>query len=327
MDPQTTTKTEPIIPEIVVAEQEALAVQAREDTLLEQMQRLERGVEVIARRAELLTTLRKAAIALTSPTDWILFKDPQGAEVAMLAASGATKLDALLGLSLHPVGWPHVQEFTVEKISGESGVFSMRMKGVARSHTTGVEHEIIAERRSDEDFTGRQVDAAGKLAFRTGEALESDLRASVYQLLHTKAVRMVGGLVRVARQELEDCWKGSGKKTEQCRFGHGYGSSQERGAQRVAEEGVGEKAKALWDDILRRTGGDESAAHQVLKEITSYEAYKKRDGTQVKGYAGADSWQRITKENGLRIAREKLAKHAVFGDHAQQEREPGSDDQ
>lgn len=83
------------------------------------------------------------------------------------------------------------------------------------------------------------------------------------------------------------------------------------------------RAEAFWKEILARTGGDLDTAHQVLRDITSYPA---KEG-KYKAFEGVRSWGDLDTDKRLSIAKEKLAKHPVFGEaQTLLGREPGSDD-
>jgi len=180
-------------------------------------------------------------------------------------------------------------------------------------------------RRSDEDFTGRGVDADEKIETRKAEkvgALDTDLRASVLTGLRTKSVRVLCGMTRVPTADLERAWNGQQKALDDCRKGHGFGTSTDRGAQRVAEEGVGERAIKLGDEILRRVNGDVEAARGLLKDITASPSRPKKGGGVTKEFPGFTSVSQFTKEWQVSNAETALASHPVFGDAA---REPGGE--
>jgi hypothetical protein len=291
-----------------------------ERSLLDTLQKSENASLILAKRAELMSTARHLALRATRPEDWILTKDKQDIEIAMLSGPGADQVANLFGiqiLNIRPLDERGI--FQPEKIVDEKDPkrYTLRAWCDAFSRVTGrAVQSLEASRRSDEDFTGRSVDAGGAITFRGDGALDSDLRAAVQTLLRTKAVRVLGGMTRVPLSEL----KAAGLDTAKCRRGHGYGSGDNRRAQDGAEADVVQQAEALWKDILRRVGGDESAANQVLKEITAYPAHKEG---KYKAFDGCKSWQEINTQKRVETARSKLAKHSQFGDQA--ERDPGEE--
>jgi hypothetical protein len=298
---------------------ETQLVALAERSLLARLEQSENASMVLAKRAELMKTAYQLALRATRPEDWILTKDKQGAEIAMLAGPGADQVANLFGIQLfniRPLDSRGI--FQPEKIVDEKDPkrFTLRAWCDCFSAINGRAIQALeASRRSDEDFTGRSVDAGGALTFRGEGALESDLRAAVQTLLRTKAVRVLAGMTRVPLSEL----RAAGLDIARCRKGHGYGS----GDQRRSTEGVGGEvtggAKEVWEEILRRVGGDESAAQQVLREITAYPA---KDGKYA-AFAGCKSWQELNTEARVGKAKEKLSKHPQFGDQAG--RESGED--
>src|ERR1700742_2802410 len=64
---------------------------------------LENALAITQRMAEVVSSLRIAAIKMTDPVDWVLSKDKQQNELAMLTASGAQKVASLYGILLEPL--------------------------------------------------------------------------------------------------------------------------------------------------------------------------------------------------------------------------------
>lgn len=314
-----------VMPPALEAEtREELALAQRlEDSFISRMEQIENAEAIFERRAKLLETAHLIAIRRTRPEDWVLFRGTDGGVTAMLTASGADLMADVFGIeikNIRPLDNRGV--FAPEKLEvpGKSGVYTLRAWCDARSNITGRKVESLeAGRRSDEKFVGRNVDADQKFVARDGVALESDLRAAVQTLLRTKAVRVLCGMTRVPVSDLERAWNGTAKKVADCRKGSGYGSGSERKSTDGADAATVGEAEALWKEMLRRVGGDESAALQLLREITAYPA---KEGSY-KAFAGCTSWQQLNTPDRVAKAKRNLAKHAQFGDGAG--REPGED--
>jgi hypothetical protein len=265
---------------------------------------LENALAITERMAQVVSGLRVAAIKMTDPVDWVLSKDKQGNELSMLTASGAQKVASLYGILLEPLDG----ETTLEPSRGQlNGKLAFTLKCRAQSRLLGRWIEVEATRREDEEFTGRETDEKGDLKFRGGHTFEPDLKKSVRTLAITTAVRELVGLKNVSKQELDSSWLGTTKTTERCRFGHGYGTSQDRSASGVAEGDVKVKAKELGDEILRRAGGDTDLAKSILKDITI-----NKDGKYAR-----ESVAQFTKVEQVEWAWDRLRKHPVFGDAQQ----------
>lgn len=285
--------------------------QSVEEAVVDKLQRETDATAIIKRRAEILATARAAAIQATDPADWVLTRDKQGVEIGMVGNPGAAKMQPVLGISVTEV-WPRTSDGRPDYHRTEfpGGVFSLRRTFSARCSLTGVQVEgLEAERRSDEQFTGRGVDKNGKITTRDDDkeqALEQDLRSAVAALVVTKAVRVLAGMARVPREELDAAWKASGKSAERCRKGHGYGTSTARGAQTVASDDVKQGAAELWREMLRAAGGDVDMAKRFLKECTGNDKFK-----------GWDDFQRIAEDWQLKGARDKWSRHPMRGNAAE----------
>jgi hypothetical protein len=291
-------------------------------SLIESMQAQggKNAMELLQQRSDLMQTSHKLAIKNTRPEDWILTKDKQGNEIAMLSGPGADQVANLFGIHIANIR-PLAENGTFaperQDVDGLPGVYTLRAWCDCGSRMTGrVLTALEASIRSDEDFTGRSLDKAGRFDFKGERGHDADLRAALQTRLRTKAVRVLGGLTRVPVSDLA----GAGLDVARCRRGHGYGTSSERSAQAGADPGVLAEASELWKEILRRTGGDEGAAAQTLKEITAYPAHSEG---KYKAFAGCKSWQELNSEPRVKKARTNLEKHQQFGAHAG--REPGAD--
>ncbi len=325
-------KDQTAAPEVAVAEETSLARPGVVGLAPIAMQA--DAVEIIQRQTRIHQAVNIALIKVTEPGDWVaqrigddVFLQPGGSASAKIARYIALELRGPSGEG-KPLKEVVVREGTETR--GVRVVYSAR--SLVLASLSGIPPEMAAwldletTRWEDEDFTGRKIDESGKIVRRDGvRALPSDLSSAGDSAARNRAVRQMTGLGKVP---LDLALRAFDKTAEQLmrlvQKGHGFGSSGERTGQKVAEPGVAEKAKALWEEILRRTGGDESAAGQVLREITSYPAAK--DG-KYPAFEGVKSWQQITTERAVGIAQKKLGQHAVFGDkaQAQREREPGED--
>lgn len=319
MPTKTDEKTAPAV-EVVVEQETALApvhggrLLPTEAPPVAALAMMEDALKIATRMAEVVAGVRRAAITMTDPVDWVLNKDRQGNEVAMLTASGAQKVASLYGISVKPI--PPATDLTPERVS-INGKLAFKLRFRAHSRFLGREIETEATRREDEEFTGRETDQAGEFSFQGGHTYEPDLSKAVRTLsLKTGVVELVG-LKSVSRAELDDCWAAAGKSSKTCRFGHGYGTSNDRAAGKVADATAKTSAEELRIEILKRVSGDESAAKDLLREITA---------NPEKGFKGNSSTAQLTQDWMVERAWKALRKHPTFGDSSAQqprEREPG----
>lgn len=293
--------------ELVPASSAAALPMARSgDSPLAVLAEMEHGLKIMERRAQILDEIRRAALRITDPRDWVQAKgkhDEEAAAVCLLTNSGARKIAPYYGITVHnvrPVSPQGVPEPHQEK--GEEGEVMFTLwgdvfVGLTREEALGIK----ASRATSEQFIGR-----GGLDTTTALVAKSDITNACYTLLFSKAVRIGAGMKNVPVRELAEAWKGSDKKVEQIPRGSGFGSSSQRGASAVASGDVKAEQEKLRDEILRRVGGSESDAKELLKEITVWTGKdgKERFATHV---------SQLAQEFQIKKAWEALEKHPTFG--------------
>jgi hypothetical protein len=285
----------------VVDQEEQLAANVK-DTLADKLARLEDGLLFLQKRAETFDRAHLLAIRRTEPEHWVLFKDKQGNVNAMLTAPGAPLVAEVYGIQiLNPRPLDEAGNFKPEKVTGEGQLYGYRAWADARSGLTGRYVQAIeAFRASNEDFTGRSAISSTPAIVR-----DADLRASVFTLLLTKAVRVLGNCTRVPPAMLARAWEGTGKSVDNCRHGSGFGSSSERQTQAITPEALKAEQVKLGNEILARVGGDTDAAKKLCLEITS---------NPDKDFRGFDSVARLAQDWQIANAWKRLKAHPVFGD-------------
>jgi len=275
----------------------------------------EKEVErILNARAALIKTVRAVAIKMTHPHDWTLYRARDGSVVGVPAAAACLVMRRWAGISIRnhrgTDGRPSIPT-RQETVNGKGEpIFYLEMlaDGFWGQNAEPDTESVLANLRSDDQFTGRT-----QREDRFGGPRPEDLALSLRTTLDSKVVRVMLGITKVTEEEL----KAHGLDIAKCTKGSGFGTSSERAAGAVAEEGVRAAAEQLWNEILRRTGGKADEAKKVLKDITSYPSFKGRDGSQVPAFGGLDSWERFTTNEKILKAAEKLKKHEVFGDSPQ----------
>ena len=269
---------------------------------------------IINARAALIKTVRAVAIKMTHPHDWTLYKARDGSVVGVPAAAACLVIRRWAGISIRNHrgidGRPGVPTRSETTNSKNEAIFVLEMlaDGFWGQNVLPDMESVPANLRSDDDFTGRT-----KRDERYGGPRPEDLSLSLRTTLDSKVVRAMLGITKVTEEEL----KALGLDTAKCTKGSGFGTASERAAGAVAEQGVPEMAKALWDEIVKRTGGNLGEAKQLLVDITKRAADPKKEGD--KGFRGFDSWERFTKAWQIENAAKALAKHEVFGDRPEGE--------
>jgi hypothetical protein len=212
-----TGNTKPVDAEVVDAEPKHLIRHPGAPTNLNELAgRKGEAVEIIEARVQVVETLRRASIRLTSPADWLLFKAPddQGGQiVGYCQDSGAERFRDLWGIDVFDVSDP-------EKITGnDANVFTYIVRGSGRCRITGQTLEQIEGARSSTDDFCRGV---------TGVALEVLVRKAARANLDGGVTRELAGMKSVPVEEIAAAWEGTPKKIEACRHGRGFGTRDER---------------------------------------------------------------------------------------------------
>lgn len=290
--------------QLAAEEQENVAIARREATLaLNDPSQFEKFLEAREKR---LSILRNVAIRSTHGFDWTLYQDRDGRIVGVPRDSGLVHIRQWLGISLfnyRPVderGEPSARIYKDERPDG-TVVEVVELTADGFCNLTGQQILAITHAiRSDDEFIGRERKEGA--ATPGGEWVSrQDMRASCRTGLDAKITRLLSGLRKVPFEQLDKC----GIKLEHCHKGRGFGTSAERGAGRVAEEGVKEGVAKLKEELLRVTGGDMSAVRQLTVEITKSAKF-----------AGFDSADRITQAWQLENAWKALRAHPQFGEPA-----------
>lgn len=174
------------------------------------------ALEIIDARVTIVGTLRTAAIRMTSPPDWLLFKSPdeQGGQiVGYLQDCGADRVRDLWGIEVFGVSTP-------EKVSGmDPAVFHYVIRGSGRCKLTNqVLEEVEGGRSSTDDFCRD----------KKGLDLELAVRKAARANLDGNITRELAGMKSVPVEDLMRAWEGTPKKVEDCRRGRGFGTRDER---------------------------------------------------------------------------------------------------
>ena len=210
-------RSQPVDAEVLDAEPKHLIRHPGAPTNLNELAgRKGEAVEIIEARVQVVETLRRASIRLTSPADWLLFKAPDdqgGQVVGYCQDSGAERFRDLWGIDVFDVSEP-------EKITGnDAAVFTYIVRGSGRCRITGQTLEQIEGARSSTDDFCRGV---------VGVALEVLVRKAARANLDGGVTRELAGMKSVPIEEIAAAWEGTPKKIENCRHGRGFGTRDER---------------------------------------------------------------------------------------------------
>lgn len=183
--------------------------------------------EIIQARVQILETLRRAAIRMTSPEDWLLFKSPEeqgGQTVAYLQDCGADRVRDLYGVEIYNLTKPELVE------TNDPAVFHYIITGSGRCKLTRqILEDVEGGRSSTDDFCKGKTGLELKLAVR--KAARANLDGGI--------TRELTGLKSVPVAELEAAWEGTNKKIENCRRGRGFGTRDARmGGVTAADAGI-----------------------------------------------------------------------------------------
>jgi hypothetical protein len=273
------------------------------------------ALEIIEARAQVLATLRKAAISATSPEDWLLFKAPAehgGQVVAYLQDCGADRVRDLYGIEIYNVSRPE------RVMTNDPGVFHYLIRGSGRCKLTRqVVVDIEGGRSSTDDF------CKGK----TGVDLELVVRKAARANLDGSITRELAGLKSVPVAELADVWANTRKKIEQCRRGRGFGTRDERlGAVDRPDADLKPPTCALCGKAMELRKGSRG----YFYSCPDYKAHGKESRT-----VDLEDWRKHVQAGTAPAPSPKPAKAAdrvtppsadeVFGNNKTRDREPGEE--
>jgi len=183
------------------------------------------ALDILDRRSTVLETARKRGIRLTSPTDWVLFKHPDGSVTGYCSDIGCQRAQDLLGVEILNPSEP------VLHASRDGSSFMYLQHADGRSNITGrtVTREIGGRASDDESAKGK-----------SGPALDLHVRKCCRANVDGRIIRKLTGLNGVPENELAAAWEGTTKKVSDCHKGRGFGSGDERKGAAQADAPVGE---------------------------------------------------------------------------------------
>lgn len=207
--------TEPVVDDQQPQESRALELRSPKVpvSLVELATMKGQAIEIIQARVQVWETARKAALRLTWPEDWLLFRDREGRVIGFLSDAGCERVRGILGIEIFGISRP-------EKIAGADPLdFYYVITGSGRCALTNQIVENIEGGRSSKDDVCKNV---------TGAALDMLVRKSARANLDGGITRELAGLGSVPSEEIAAAWEGSGRKVDNCRRGRGFGSGAER---------------------------------------------------------------------------------------------------
>lgn len=168
---------------------------------------------VVEARGRVMATLRRTGISLTSPEDWVAYRDAVGAIVCYLQDCGAERVRDLWGIEIFDVSKP-------EKIVGEQpDEYHYILTGSGHCKLTRQTVETMeGGRSSGEDFCKDKAGLDRELAVR--KAARANLDGGI--------TRELAGMKSVPIDELRAAWVGTSKSVDRVRLGRGFGSRDER---------------------------------------------------------------------------------------------------
>lgn len=209
MEETNTVEAEHIPPDAVELRKPSIPTTINELAALDE----KKGLAIIEARSEILNALRVAAIKLTMPNDYVLFKTDEGRISAFLSDSGCDRVKKLFGIQISNLG-------PMDRIEAKDGTFAYRITADGACGVTGESvFGMEGVRYSDERYALDKPDGIQREV-----AVQKAARAN----LDGGITRELAGLKSIPLEELERAWEGSWKKTEMCPRGRGFGSKAER---------------------------------------------------------------------------------------------------
>lgn len=183
------------------------------------------GIARIEQLGDIINSLRVISLKLTMPTDWVLFKSPEGSVTGFLGDSGCDRIKKLWGVQVDNLG-------LMERIEVDSnpGEFAFRITGDGSSRVTGESvYSMEGIRYSTEPYAQQKPEGIQRIV-----AVQKAARAN----LDGGITRELAGLKSIPVEELTAAWAGSWKKWEMCSKGRGFGSGAERQGAQVQQSEI-----------------------------------------------------------------------------------------
>lgn len=218
---------EPIEPEIV--DPNEVAVDLRRPNVpvtVEEIAALgpDEADKIIRSRAQIITSLRKASIQQTRPSDWVLYKDVRtGRVIAYLEDKGAQRIMPIWGIEVTDVTEPRRQNSE----DGTSYAYSMIGHGVCHLTKQRV-RSMEGVRYSTERFAQEQPD---------GLPRENAVKKAARANLEGRIVRNLAGLNGVPLDELITV-TGIADFEVKASKGRGYGTQAERQGAEIQQSDI-----------------------------------------------------------------------------------------
>ena len=170
------------------------------------------AIRIIETKDMILRRIRALSLRLTSPNDWVLFRTRDGEVYGYVTEAGCQRFRQLWGIEINNVSDPRVEQES-------DGEFSVTLTGdgycnLTRLGVTG----IIGQRGSREDF----------VKYEKGTKLQSLVKKAARANLDGNITRELCGLKNVPEAEIKEAWKDTGKTTDRCAKGKGFGTQAER---------------------------------------------------------------------------------------------------
>ena len=195
-------------------------------TTLEELAASADGQEIVEARAQILETIRTKSIRATHPSDWLLFKAPDGNITGFLQDLGCKRVAPLWGVDVEPPKGKDeffYEKTTIEAKDGHNGEFAYMIIGDGYCDLTKrFVRGVMGARCSTDDFIVKQKPPV------TGVMLEIRVKQAAMANLAGNILRRLTGLQSVPIEELDRCWQGTGKTSKKCTYGRGFGSGAER---------------------------------------------------------------------------------------------------
>lgn len=185
-------------------------------TTLDEIAADDQGEALAERKVNIVRALRGASLALTHPSDWVLFKAEHGV-TAYLENVGCQRIRDLWGIEV--TDWTKFERVD----DADTGHFSYSIFADGHSNLTGqTVTQVLGVRYSYEPFIVKRNLPKLQVANEVMKAARANCEGNI--------VRELTGTKSVPIEELDLCWAIAkmDKKTDKCPKGRGFGTADER---------------------------------------------------------------------------------------------------
>jgi hypothetical protein len=232
-----------------------------------EQQSVDAAVAEAEKRIEFLNKVMAVALKRTYEQDWVDFQGKP-----YLVSSGAERLRPLFGIKFTDLKW--------ERMNGtdEKGSYYVYIV-TGNAHFRGDVIPVIGTCSSrDQFFAVRYDENNEKYYLPSSEVDPTNILKAAYSNMITNGVVRILGLRNLTWEQLKE---------------QGLDPEKAAKVKFTSKRQAGKKFEELSNKLNEICGGSEELKNQILKQVTSYKAYKAKNGKEIPAFDGYNSLEEL----------------------------------